>query len=466
MQEKKTGKGNPLAWESEGRLLVKFAVPSIISFLVSALYNIVDQIFIGQGVGLLGNAATNVAFPLTTISLSIALLLGVGSASNFNLELGAKEEEKAGRIVGSGASMMIIAGAVLCAVVVIFLEPLLRLFGATDQVFDYAVTYTRITSLGLPFFILSTGGSHIIRADGKPTYSMICMMTGAIINTILDPLFIFVFGMGMAGAALATVIGQVVSGILVIRYLFRFQSVVLKREYFKPAKAYISAITSLGAAACFNQLAMTLVQITMNNTLKFYGATSSYGSEIPLACVGIITKVNTVLMAFIIGISQGCQPIAGFNFGAKNYSRVKKVYFQSIVAASCIATLACLGFQLFPRNIISIFGDGSEAYFHFGEQYFRIFLLLTFVNALQPVTSNFFTSIGKAKMGIFLSMTRQVIFLLPLIIVFPIFMGIDGIMYAGPIADGAAAILAIVLIIREMKRISTLVRVKAQPNIS
>lgn len=437
---------NPLAWENIGKLIMRFAIPAIISMLVGALYNIVDQIFIGRSVGMLGNAATNVSFPLTTISTAIALLIGVGSASNFNLELGRGNQEKAGFIAGNGISLLFISGLILSIIVRIFLEPLIRMFGATDEVFSYAMTYTGITSLGIPFLIFSTGGSTLVRADGSPTYAMLSVILGAVTNVVLDYLFIFRFHMGMAGAAWATVIGQVVSSLMVVRYFFRFKTLKLTKRFLKIKGTYTIAIVSLGLASFFNQLAMTLVQITMNNTLTHYGATSRFGSEIPLASVGIISKVNIVFMAFVIGTAIGCQPINGFNYGAKNYARVKKTYKTAVIMTSTIATTAFLLFQVFPRQIIGIFGQGSPEYFEFATRYMRIFMLLTFVNGIQPVTSSFFTSIGKATKGTILSLTRQIIFLLPLIIIFPRFFGVEGVMYAGPIADGAAALASLLLI--------------------
>ena len=445
-----TVEGNPLWYEPIGKLLLRFAVPSIISFLVSALYNIVDQIFIGQGVGMLGNAATNVAFPLTTISTSIALLIGVGAASNFNLEQGRGNRERAGQIAGSGIAMLALFGIALAAAVLLFLNPLLLLFGATEEVLPYAQSYTGITAFGIPLLIFTTGGSHMIRADGSPRYAMYCMLSGALLNTVLDPLFIFRLDMGIAGAALATVLGQAVSAGMAISYFPRFRSVRITWRLLRPRGDCMRAIAALGAAACFNQLAMTLVQITMNNTLTFYGALSDYGQNIPLACVGVISKVNVVLMAFIIGTAQGCQPICGFNYGAKNYPRVKKTYLTAAAVVTAISTAAFLCFQIFPRQIVAIFGEGSEAYFHFAERYFRIYMMLVFLNGIQQLTANFFTSIGKAKMGILMSMTRQILFLLPLIVIFPRFFGIDGVMYAGPIADGVAALLSAFLAGREL----------------
>ena len=442
--------GNPLGTAPVGSLIAKFAIPAIISMLVSALYNIVDQIFIGQGVGMLGNAATNIAFPVTIISTAAALLLGIGSASNYNLEMGAGHEKKASSIAGTGLSSLVLFGAVIAMIVLLFLKPLLTFFGGTPDVMPYAIDYMGITAIGLPFYVLSTGGNHLVRADRSPTYSMTCTLIGAIINTILDPLFIFGFGWGIKGAAWATVIGQMVSGLLVIFYFARLRKMYLDRSMLIPKMQNLSMIFSLGLAACINQIAMAAVQIVMNNILRHYGAASVYGSDIPIACVGIISKVNQVFMAICIGISQGSQPIWGFNYGAENYSRVRQTYRYSVTLCTVIATIFFICFQFFPHQIVSIFGNGSDLYFQFAERYLKIFMLMTFANGIQPMSSGFFTSIGKAKLGIVMSLTRQVIFLLPLIIIFPLFMGIDGVMYAGPIADTAAFVLAVIFARREL----------------
>ncbi|MDO5349867.1 MAG: MATE family efflux transporter [Lachnospiraceae bacterium] len=445
-------KTNPLENGAVGKLIAKFAIPAIIGGLISAAYNIVDQIFIGQSVGLLGNAATNVAFPLVTISNSLALLFGVGSASNFSLELGDKRKDSAVRFYGNGISFLLASGILLLAAVLMLLHPLLILFGATEDVLPYALTYTGITAFGLPFSMISIGGGHLIRADGSPTYAMLSTASGAILNCFLDPLFIFGFHMGIAGAAYATITGQIISALLVLYYFKeKFKTTKLERRHFCPSVQRAAIIASLGAASCFNQLAMSLVQITLNNTLRSYGASSIYGSDIPLACVGVISKVNVLFMAFVLGIAQGCQPIFGFNYGAKNYSRVRETYKKAAAAVTVICIISFLCFQIFPRQIVSIFGTGSELYFEFAEKYFRIYLLFTFINGIQPLTSNFFTSIGKARLGIIMSLTRQIIFLLPLILLLPVFWGIDGVMYAGPIADAAAVALAGCFAWREMK---------------
>jgi putative MATE family efflux protein len=438
-----------------GSLLKQFAIPSIIAMLVSSCYNIVDQIFIGHSVGMLGNAATNVAFPLSNTCTALSLLFGIGGAACFNLAMGAGENEDAGNYIGNAASMLVIGGAILAAIVQIALRPLLVAFGSTADVLPYAMEYTRITSLGFPFLILSIGGGHLIRADGSPKFSMICNLTGAIINTILDAIFIFGLNMGMTGAALATIIGQIVSAILVINYLRNYKTVPLKMEMFKPSKKVLK-VASLGMAPFCNQIAMMVVQIAMNNSMTFYGAASSYGSEIPLACSGIVSKVNMLLFSLIIGISQGLQPIVSFNYGAKQYQRVREVYLLAIKVGMVISICSFLLFQIFPRPIISLFGGGSEQYYQFAERYFRIYLFFSCVNCLQPISSNFFTAIGKASKGTILALTRQTIFLLPLILILPIFFGIDGILYAGPIADGGAAILTVLLVVNELKNMTKL----------
>ena len=431
-------------------LLLGMGMPMVLSMLVNSLYNIVDQIFIGQGVGMLGNAATNIAFPVSIICTATALLLGIGSASNYNLETGKGNVEEANKIAGTGLGLLFICGVIIAAIVLLFLNPLLYLFGVTPDVLPYAQDYTFITAFGIPFLVSTTGGTHLIRADRSPTYSMTCMLVGAIINTILDPLFIFTFNWGIKGAAWATVIGQFVSGLLVIIYFVKFRKMELWFSMLRPRVKYMKAIAALGMASCINQIAMAIVQITMNNTLRHYGEMSVYGTDIPLACVGIISKVNMVFMAICIGISQGCQPIWGFNYGAKKYDRVRLAYRYSVIACTAIATVFFLCFQLFPHQIVSIFGTGSDLYFQFAERYLKIFMFMTFANGIQPMSSGFFTSIGKAKLGIVMSLTRQVLFLMPLIVVFSLIMGIDGVMYAGPIADAAAFVLAIVFARREL----------------
>lgn len=442
---------NPLGVQPVNRLLSQFAIPSIISMLVGSLYNIVDQFFIGQRVGELGNAATNIAFPLSTSCLALALLIGIGGSSAFNLAMGSGHEKKAVNIMGNAVVLLAGSGLVLSIITLLFLKPFLLFFGSPKAVLPYAMEYTKITAFGFPFLLLSTGGGHLIRADGRPRITMLCNLVGAVLNTILDALFVFGLNLGMSGAALATIIGQIVSGALAIWYLMHGKTVTIRRENLRVKWENVTRIASLGMAPCSNQVAMMVVQIIMNQSLKHYGSHSIYGENIPIACAGIITKVNMIFMSFVIGLSQGLQPIASFNYAAGKKGRVKEAYIKAISIGAVLAVIAFFMFQFFPRQIISIFGDGSELYYQFAIRYFHVFLFFTFVNFMQPITSNFFTAIGKPKVGSFLALTRQILFLLPLILLFPLFLGIDGIMYAGPVADCLAAVVCFIMVYRELR---------------
>ncbi len=455
---------NPLGYEKLGVLLRKFAVPSIIAMLVSSLYNIVDQIFIGQGVGYLGNAATNVSYPLVTICLAIALLIGIGTSSRFSLYLGAGRPDKAAKVAGNSICLMVLCGVIYMALILIFLRPLLRAFGATDDVMPYAESYTAITAIGIPFLIMTNVMSNMIRADGSPNYSMICMLIGAVINTILDPIFIFCFGMGVAGAAWATIIGQFVSCIIAVRYAFHFKHIKLQRGDIKLSLHESARTATLGMSSSLNQVAITLVQIVLNNSLTYYGALSSYGTDIPLAACGIVMKTNAILLAIVIGISQGTQPIVGFNYGAKQYDRVRKIYRLAIICNLAISFVGWCMFQFCPRQILSIFGTGDAQYFEFSIRFMRIFLFMALLNGVQLISSNFFSAIGKPLKGLLLSMTRQVFFLIPLILLLPLVMGgIDGVLYSGPTADFIAFVVTAIFIIHEMRIMK---RLEAQQTLS
>lgn len=424
--------------------------------MVASLYNIVDQIFIGRGIGINGNAATNVAFPLTTICVSISLFLGLGGASIYSISLGQGNKKKAADMIGNTIVLSIAFSLIFSIVVSVFVKKFMIMFGATQEVLQYAIDYTSITSIGFIPFVFSTVMSHIIRADGSPKYSMFSVLIGAAVNIILDPIFIFKFNMGISGAALATIIGQFISFFITLRYVFKFKNITFNRYSFNLYSENVLKIFSLGASGGINQFSMMIVQITMNNVLSYYGALSIYGGNIPLAVSGIIAKINMLIMAFIIGSGQGSQPIIGFNYGAKNYDRVIETYKLTVSITTIVALISFLIFQIFPRQVVSIFGDGSELYFQFAERYMRVYMALMIVNGIQPVSGTFFTSIGKAFKGAFIAMTRQLLFLLPLIIILPRIFGIDGIMYAGPIADGIALIVTIIFVSLEIKKIKKL----------
>ena len=461
----KSARENPLGSQPIPGMLLKFAIPSIIAMLVSSLYNLVDQIFIGHSIGTLGNAATNIVFPLNTTCTALGLLMGIGGAAAFNLAMGARDTERAGFYAGNAFTLLVLAGTALMLLTELLLTPMLRFFGSPEDVLPYAVEYTRITSVGFPFLISSLGGGHLIRADGSPRYMLVCNLSGAVLNTFLDALFVFGFRWGMTGAALATVIGQILSFGLVVRYMRAYKTISLTRKYYLPRAEIISRVLSLGTAPFFNQMAMMVVQIVMNKSLRYYGRLSVYGESIPLACSGIIAKVGMIFFAIVIGTSQSMQPLVSFNYGARKYDRVLETYRLALIVSAVVSLAAFLAFQLLPRQIISLFGEGSEEYFRFAVRYFRIFMMMVLINFVQPISSNFFTSIGKPGKGVFLSLTRQIIFLLPLYLILPRFFGIDGIIYSGPVADFLAFLCTTVLAVKEWKEIRGLQEAQAQAEV-
>ncbi len=443
---------NPLGYERISKLLKNFAIPSIMATLVGSLYNIVDQIFIGQGVGYLGNAATNVSYPFSTICLAISLLIGIGSASRLSLYLGNKEPKPAAKAAGNGIVLMVISGLAYLIIGESLLLPLLKLFGATPDVMPFAQQYSSVTLAGMPFLIVTNGMSNLIRADGSPKYSMTCMIAGAIANTILDPIFIFVFHWGIFGAALATVLGQILSFLIAVCYLWHFQTICFEKSSFRLSVKETLKTCSMGISSSLNQIAITFVQIILYNSLTYYGAQSVYGSDIPLAACGIVMKTNAIILAIVVGISQGVQPIIGFNYGAKQYPRVREAYLLAIKWNMIVSGVGFFLLQCFPQYLISLFGDGDKLYFEFAVLFMRIFLFMVLVNGVQLLSSSFFTAIGKAMRGALLALTRQVFFLIPLILILPLRFKLMGVLYAGPVADFAAFILSVVLVSKELKR--------------
>lgn len=448
-------KGNPLGYAPIVGLLRRFAIPSIISMLVNAAYNITDQIFIGHVVGMLGNAATNVAFPIVTLTVAFSQLIGVGTASNFNISLGAKEEEEAKHFIGTGLTLLSVMGVLIMCIVLLFKTPILILCGATENVLPYSQLYLGITAFGIPFLLFSSASSHLIRADGSPAYSMSCIVVGAVLNIFLDWLFMFIFKWGIQGAAVATITGQIVSFLLCLYYYTKFKTFKIMLKMLGIRLEYIIKIAKLGTSNFINQVIMMLVNIIMNNTLTHYGALSIYGSDIPLAVSGVIAKLNSILSSFSVGLAQGSQPILGFNMGAQNYSRVKETYKTALSVALVISVIAFFLFQLFPRQIVSIFGSGDELYFQFAERYMRIFMMMVCVFGVQPLTVNYFTGIGNVQQGIMISLSRQGFFLVPLLIFLPMIFGLDGVLYAGPIADFLACILSLTMVSLNFKKLTS-----------
>lgn len=447
-------KENPLGYEKISTLLKKFALPSIVSMLASSLYNIVDQIFIGWGVGTIGNGATNVAFPFTSIMLAISLTIGVGSAAKFSLELGRGNKREAGRAVGVATVWGAILGILCFVLFEAFAVPMLKAFGATSDIMPYALDYVRVTAVGMPFLIVSNAISNLIHADGKPRYSMIVMMVGAVLNTILDPLFIFVFDMGIAGAAWATVISQIVSFIICILYIPRFKCVAVNRDTFRPSLKTTIRTMSLGLSNGLNQVAVCLVQIVLNNSLVYYGVQTPYGANIPLSAVGVVMKVNAIIMSVFIGIQQGTRPIMGYNYGAKEYRRVKETYRLGIMVDVIIGIIGFIAFEFFPEYVLLLFGrDSDPLYMEFAVMFMRIFLCTMVINGVQFLSANFFSSIGKPFRGVILSMSRQLLLFIPLMLIIPrtTDLGLMGIIISGPIADVIAVIISVIFVFFEFR---------------
>lgn len=444
---------NILGREKIGKLMRKFSIPCIISLLVNSLYNIVDQIFIGWGVGYLGNGATNVVFPLTMICLSFALMFGDGSSAFLSLKLGEKKKEEAAKGVGNGVCLSVIISLILCAITLIFLPQLLGVFGCTEALKTFALHYGYIIAIGFPFMMIGTTLNSIIRADGNPKYAMTSMVAGAVLNTILDPIFIFVFKMGVEGAAIATVISQAVTFLINIVYIRKFKSITLAKEQFKLKLGVAKKVITLGISSFITQMSFVFVMAVENNLLAKYGNESKFGSEIPITVLGIVMKISQILNSIIIGIAAGAQPILGYNYGAGKYDRVKKTLKTVLGLGVIISTIAFILFQTIPDKLISIFGSGDENYMEFACLAFRTYLLLAICNGIQIPSGIFFQAIGKSVKSAILSLSRQIVFLIPAMVILGSTFGIMGVLYAGPFADGLAFMIAAILLIGEIKHL-------------
>ena len=446
-------KENPLGYEPIGKLMVKFSIPSIIAMVVNALYNIVDQIFIGRGVGFLGNGATNVILPLTMLVIALGLLVGDGCAAYLSLHLGKGEKEKAAKGVGNAITLAIILGIVLAVFSMVLLEPLCRLFGATENILPYALDYGRIIIIGIPFSVINCALSGIIRADGSPRYSMMGMIMGCVVNIILNPLFIFGLHWGVTGSALATIIGQILNSGYYLLYLKRFKSINVQKAYFRLKSGIVTKVCSLGISSFITQIAVVAMIAISNNVMVKYGAMSVYGADIPITTMGITMKVNQLIMAIVLGIATGAQPILGYNYGAGNMARTKKTLKIMVVASTVCMAVAFIAFQGFPNAILSIFGTESELYTEFAVKCLRIFLLFCILNGFQMCTGIFFQAIGKPVQATLVSVSRQIVFIIPATLILPIFLGVDGALWAGPVADGLAFILSATLLTSQWKKI-------------
>ena len=444
---------NILGTEKIGKLIRKFSIPCIISLLVNSLYNMVDQIFIGWGVGYLGNGATNIVFPLTMICLAFSLMFGDGSSAYLSLKLGEKKKEEAAKGVVCGFLLSAIVSIILCAISLIFMPNLLNMFGCTDALRDYAMQYGIVIAIGFPFMMIGTTLNSVIRADGSPKYAMTSMVSGAILNIILDPIFIFVFHMGVAGAAIATVISQLLTFIINVLYLKKFKSISINKSLFKLKFNVVKKVSALGISSFITQMSFVVVVGVENNLLAKYGSDSKFGPEIPITVLGIVMKINQILNSIIVGISAGSQPIFGYNYGARKFDRVKKALKMVLGISVIISTFAFILFQTIPDKLISIFGSGDELYMEFACIAFRTYLLLCICNGIQIPSGIFFQAIGKSGRSALLSLSRQILFLIPAMIILGSMFGFMGVLYGGPVADGLAFMVASILLVIEVKQL-------------
>ncbi len=426
---------NPLGIEKIGSLMVRFAIPSVTSLVVNSIYNMVDQVFIGQGVGYLGNAGTNIIMPMATVLMALTIMAGAGAATYMSLHLGKNEPEKAGQGVCNAIVAIILIGIGAAFLFEIFMVPVCRFFGATEHVLPYAVSYGRIIVLGFPFSAIACSFGDIIRADCRPKESMAGLLIDCIVNLILDPIFIFICHWGVQGAALATILGQFFSAVFFIWRCLHFTTVPIRKEYFRLQLPVLRKIFALGVSNFITQVSSVIVMAVVNNLIAYYGGASEYGTDIPLAVLGIIVKINGLAASIVLGVATGIQPILSFNYGNGQFGRVKRTYGISLAVSTIILAIARICFSLFPEQIISLFGQESELYVAFAVKCFDIFLLAIPLVGVCVCTSILFQATGKASVAAFLSLTRQVLYFVPAMLLMSRLFGIEGILWGAAISD-------------------------------
>ncbi len=447
---------NKLGTEKISKLILRFSIPCIISMLVNSLYNIVDQIFIGRGVGMLGNGATNVVFPISVIALAISLMIGDGASAYLSLKLGEKKQNEASKGVGNALVLSIVFSLLFASICLLFLPQLLHLFGCTENLKEYANNYGHIIVLGLPFVMIGTSLNSLIRSDGSPKYAMTSMVIGAILNMIFDPIFIFIFHWGVEGAAIATILSQMVTFLLNLLYVKKFKTIHLKKEDLKLENNTIKKVLLLGISSFITQMSIVVVIATENNLLGSLGATTEFGADIPITVLGIVMKISQILYSIVLGIAIGAQPIFGYNYGAKKVNRVKQALKIVLKTSLIITTIAFILFQTIPDKLILLFGSGDSNYVKFACLTFRIYLMLVICNGIQIPAGIFFQAIGKSSKSAILSLSRQIVLLVPAMLILGNYFGLMGVLYAGVVADGLAFLLAVILLILETKNFSTI----------
>ena len=443
-----------LGTEKIGRLLAAFSIPCIISLVLNAVYNMVDQIFIGWGVGYLGNGATNVIFPMVQVATAIALLLGEGGANYISLKLGSGEKEKASRAMATGIISLFGVGIIIFIVYIIFMEPLCRLFGATSLTLPYALDYGRIIAVGMIWNVFAIGSMSLVRADGQPGMAMFGMIAGFVINMIGDPVAIFVLGLGVKGAAYATILGQLANTVINLIALCRCRSVTLERKDFSDCIRFIPIIAKGGLSSFATQFTLVIVMAVQNNLYVYYGAQSIYGPEIPMSAMGVTMKVFVVIQCAVLGLATGAQPILGYNFGSGQYKRVKDTYKLVLALSALLLALSTLWFQLAPMSIVRLFGSDDPLYTEFAVKCLRIFLMLVVLDVFQITGSIFLQSLGKPVRAAILIVLRQLVISIPSMVILGAMFGVEGILYAGPVSMVLTAIVAILFIRVQWKQLS------------
>ncbi|MCI9074833.1 MAG: MATE family efflux transporter [Dorea sp.] len=451
-----------LATEEVGRLMGKYAVPCIISLLVGALYNIVDQIFIANAsyLGSYGNAANTVVFPLTVIALAIAVMIGDGCCAFVSLSLGRKKTEDAGLSIGNSILLTVMISIILCAVYLSFDEQIIAMFGGTvnEETFLHSKEYFFWISLGIPFYMFGQAMNPVIRADASPKFAMISTLSGAVTNIILDPIFIFIFKWGMAGAAIATIAGQIITAVLAVWYLFHTKMIQLSKEHFRLTRGIIRRTLVLGICSFLSQISLVASMAAINNMIRKYGAMDEiFGQEqyaqIPMAVVGIVMKFFQIVISIVVGMAAGCIPIVGFNIGAGLNGRVKKLFTKLLTAEGCVGAVSMIIVEFFPLRLISIFGAANESSYYtaFAIKSFRIYLCMIIFACINKAAFIFLQAMGKAMASTMLSMVREIIFGVGFALLLPVFFGLDGVLYSMPVSDILTAVISLTIIVMTYK---------------
>ncbi|TDW20574.1 putative MATE family efflux protein [Breznakia blatticola] len=451
--------------EKTSVLMRKYTIPCIISLLVGALYNIVDQIFIANAdyLGSFGNAANTVVYPLTVIALAIAVMIGDGACAFISIRLGKKEHKPASVSVGNAIVLSLITSVALMAVYLVFQQDIVRMFGGAinEQTFELSNEYFFFITIGLPFYMLGQTLNPIIRADGNPKYAMFATLSGALCNVILDPIFIFVFRWGMMGAALATVIGQILSFALSVIYLFKLQRLELRKSYFILKLQYVKSILELGFCSFISQLSIVVSIAAINNMIQTYGALDTIFSQemyahIPMAIVGIVMKFFGIVVSIVIGLAAGSIPLVGYNLGANRKDRVKEMFVSLMKIEAIVGAIGLLVVELFPNTLLNIFGAQSESVYYtaFGVKTFRIYLSMLIFASVNKGMFIFLQSLGKSLMSTVLSLIREIVLGVGLVMILPRFFGLDGILYSMPIADVITFILVAFMIAHTYQSLS------------